>query len=325
MDYQETGAKRTRTWKGYLYLTFAGLVTGAANVIPGVSGGTMAFIMGIYEELLEAIKAFDLKLVRLLLRGRFREALEHVPWRFLLPLGTGLVLAIFLLAGLISWLMTEHTVLLYAFFCGLILASIVSVAAEVRWSPGAVFSLIIGTVIAWILVGMVPQEMPHTPLIMFLSGIVAIIAMILPGISGSFLLLIMGQYHYVLEGIKTFNVVALLPLALGIVAGLIGFVRFLSWLLHNYRQAAITLLTGFMVGSMRKIWPFKITLETIIGRDGEIVPIREQNVLPNFAEPIFWWALALALLGFVLICAMDHMQTRNNPSVRLLQRIWRRK
>lgn len=320
MTQMEAEQKRARTWKNYAYLVFAGMVTGAANVIPGVSGGTMAFIMGIYEELLDAIKTFDLRLAQLLLRGRFRAALAHVPWRFLLPLGAGLTLAVFLLAGLISWLLTDHTVLLYAFFSGLIAASIVSISVEARWTPGALAALLAGTAIAWFLVGMVPREMPHTPLILFLSGVVAIIAMILPGISGSFLLLIMGQYHCVLEGIKTMNLTVLLPVAAGIVVGMLGFVRFLSWLLLHYRQTAITLLTGFMLGSMRKIWPFKQVLETMVDRHGQTVPIRELNVLPDLTEPIFWWALALAILGFFLICALDHAQTRRNPFVRLILR-----
>ena len=323
MSQLEPERKRARTWKNYAYLVFAGLVTGAANVIPGVSGGTMAFIMGIYEELLDAIKTFDLRLAQLLLRGRFRAALDHVPWRFLLPLGAGLALAIFALAGLISWLLTYQTVLLYAFFFGLILASIVSISVELRWGVGTLAALLLGTVLAWILIGMVPREMPHTPLILFASGVVAVIAMILPGISGSFILLIMGQYNYVLEQIKTLDILGLLPVAAGIAAGIIGFVRFLSWLLRHYHQATIALLTGFMLGSLRKIWPFKEVLETIVDRHGQAVPIREINVMPDFTGAVFWEALALCLLGFLLISALDHAQTRKNPFVRLCARIGR--
>lgn len=323
MNQADTGRQRKRTWKDYAYLVFTGMVTGAANIIPGVSGGTMAFIMGIYEELLNAIKTFNLGLAQLLLRGRFRAALDHVPWRFLLPLGAGLALAVFALAGLISWLLTNQTVLLYAFFFGLILASIVSISVEARWGVGTILSLLLGTILAWVLVGMVPQQMPHTPLILFASGVVAVIAMILPGISGSFILLIMGQYNYVLEQIKTLDILGLLPVAAGIAAGIVGFVRCLSWLLRRYHQATIALLTGFMLGSLRKIWPFKEVLETIVDRHGQTVPIRELNVMPDFAGAVFWEALALCLLGFVLISALDHAQTRRNPFVRLCARIGR--
>ncbi|MCA1808955.1 MAG: DUF368 domain-containing protein [Lentisphaerae bacterium] len=288
------------------------------------AGGTMAFIMGVYEELLEAIRSFNLQLVQLVLRGRIRAAFEHVPWRFLLPLGIGLLGALFTLAGVISWLLTNQPVLLYAFFFGLVAASIVSVSVHVRWNLSMLVALLAGAVVAWLIIGLVPHQMPHTPLYLFGSGAVAIMAMILPGISGSFILLILGQYAYVLEQVKNFNLPALVPLVAGIVVGLLAFVRILSWLLRHYHQVTVTLLVGFMLGSLRKIWPFKETLETMVNRHGELVPIREANVLPPW-DATLWMALGLALAGFVLITLLDHLQTRANPMVLFFARLMRRK
>ncbi len=321
MSLWQAKPRPRRTVKDYAYLVFAGIVTGAANVIPGVSGGTMAFIMGIYEEILESIQAFNWQLAHLILRGRFKEALRHIPWNFLAPLGVGLVLAVFALAGLISWLMDNQSTLVYAFFFGLIVASIISVSGEVKWGVGTLTALLLGTLLAWVLVGLTPRDMPHTFLVVFICGVIAVIAMILPGISGSFLLLILGQYNHVLNLIKTVDILGLLPLALGIGAGLIGFVRFLNWLLKNYHQATVTLLLGFMLGSLRKIWPYKEVLETTTNRHGKLVSLREVNIMPSdmsFAS--FWLPLILAVLGFCLICVLDHLQSGQNPFIRLFVR-----
>lgn len=312
---------RKRNWKENAYLIFTGMVTGAANIIPGVSGGTMAFIMGIYEELLEAVKSFNLHLLQLVLRGRLKAAWDYLPMGFLIPLGIGLGVSIFALAGIISWLLVHHTVLLYAFFFGLILASILTISTQVRWRVATLIALALGAAIAWILIGMVPRQMPHTPLILFISGMVAIIAMILPGISGSFIILIMGQYDYVINLVKSFEISGLLILGAGIVAGMLAFVRVLSWLLRHYHQATIALLTGFMLGSLRKIWPFKETLEAMLDRHGNIVPIRERNIMPDFSSGIFWATLGLCLLGFVLINLLDHVQTGENPFIRGVVRL----
>jgi putative membrane protein len=315
---------RPRTPSRYLRLFGTGVAMGSADVIPGVSGGTMAFILGIYEELLNAIKSFNLEVIKLVLQLRIKEALDRVPWRFLLALGAGILTAIFSLAQALSWTLEHQPVLLFAFFFGLILASILSIGAKLRWSLSTLVALGIGTVVAYMLVGLVPLDMPHDPLTLFLSGMVAIMAMILPGISGAFILLILGQYEFVLRAVTTFDIVTILSVALGAVVGLMGFARVLSWMLRHYEQVTVAVLVGFMAGSLRRIWPWKITLETMVDRHGDEIPIRVVNVLPDVTSGQFWVALALCVFGFVLISVLDHLQSRANPFVLLLGRSSRR-
>ncbi len=310
---------RIRSTKDYVYLVFTGLTMGAADVVPGVSGGTMAFIMGVYQELIDAIKSVDREVVMLLLRFRLKDVLERVPWRFLLALGGGILTAIFTLAGVISWLLDHHPVLLYAFFFGLVLASIVAIAAHIRWSGGAVATLLAGTVLAYWIVGLVPVQMSNAPLVIFLSASVAIVAMILPGISGSFILLILGQYAYVLNAVKSFDIITLLPFVAGIVVGITSFARVLSWLLHKYHQMTLTLLVGFMIGSLRKIWPFKETLETMVDRHGDVVPILQRNVLPDAGSSQMWFAFGLAIAGFLAIRFLDRLRGEASPFVQMTE------
>lgn len=180
-----------------------------------------------------------------------------------------------------------------------------------------VITLLIGSIGAYLIVGLVPLDMPNDPLTLFLSGAVAICAMILPGISGSFILLILGQYAYILNAVKDFNLGGLIPALCGMVVGIMTFSRILSWLLKHFHQVTVTLLVGFMVGSLRKIWPFKEVLETMVDRHGDVVPIVERNVWPDVTQPIVWVSVGLALVGFLLISALDHMQSRANPFIRL--------
>ncbi|MBP1467808.1 DUF368 domain-containing protein [Candidatus Chloroploca sp. M-50] len=301
-----------------LRLFLTGFAMGIADLIPGVSGGTMAFILGIYEQLLDAIKSFNVRLLQLLGQRQWREAFGQIPWMFLIPLGLGIGVAIISMARTMRFLLENYPVYLFAFFFGLILASIIAVGATVRWTPTSLVALVVGTVAAFLIVGLVPLNMPNDPLTLFLSGIVAIMAMILPGISGSFILLILGQYTYVLNAISEFNLLAIIPLGLGAVVGLLGFARVLSWLLNHYHGVTVAVLVGFMIGSLRKIWPWKEILETTLDRHGEIVPLRERNILPDFAGPEFWIALLLAMIGFFLLSFIDHLQTGSNPIFRRL-------
>ena len=291
-----------RGLKRYLYTAVAGLTMGAADVVPGVSGGTMAFIMGIYEELVDALKAFNWRLLLLLVRLRLGEAVAAIPWRFLVVLGAGIATSLLVLAGPIGWLLDHRPVPLFAFFLGLVLASILTVAARLRWSVTAVLCLLLGAGIAWWLVGLVPTVMPHDAVALFLSGAAAITAMILPGISGSFILLVLGQYEFVIDAVRDRDFLAILPLAAGAVCGILPFVRVLSWLLRRHRQITIALLIGFMAGSLRKIWPFKA------GPPGQGGPptLHQINVLPEF-DGTFWLALGLCVLGFLLVLGLNRM------------------
>jgi putative membrane protein len=188
----------------------------------------------------------------------------------------------------------------------------------VRWTATTLAALGVGAVVAFLIVGLVPMEMSHDPLTLFLSGMVAITAMILPGISGSFILLILGQYSFVIEAVKELNIIALLPLAAGCVVGIMGFSRILSWLLKHYGQITVAALVGFMVGSLRKIWPWKETVEWMRDRHNELVPKVQVNILPDVTSGEFWIAIGLAVVGFVLVCMIDHWQSQSNPILRLV-------
>jgi putative membrane protein len=304
-----------RTKADYVRLFFVGIAMGSADVVPGVSGGTMAFILGIYEELLNAIRSFNVAWLRLLFQGKLKAALEYVPWQFLLVLLLGIGTAFFSLAQVIGWALEHQTEYLFAFFFGLILASIIAVGALVRWSGRTIAAFLVGTLVAYVIVGLVPVEMSHDPLTLFLSGMVAIMAMILPGISGSFLLLILGQYEFVIDSVKHFALLPLLPLALGCVVGIIGFSRVLSWLLRRYEQITTAVLVGFMAGSLRRIWPWKAEASAT-GEHADLVS--GANVLPDVTTGAFWLALLLCLIGFVLVCVLDHLHSGSNPLFQLI-------
>ena len=304
-------SRPARGLKHYLYVAFSGLTMGAADVVPGVSGGTMAFITGIYEELVDALKTFNWRLLLMLVRLRFREAVAAVPWRFLAVLGAGIATAVLVLAGPVGWLLDHHPVPLFAFFLGLVLASIVTVTARLRWSVGAMLCVLLGTAAAWWLVGLVPRDMPHDVVTLFLSGAAAITAMMLPGISGSFILLILGQYEYAIDAVRDRDFLAILPLVKGAVCGILPFVRILSWLLRRHHQVTIALLIGFMAGSLRKIWPFK----AVVPVHGEPSMLREVNVLPDLGGA-FWLALGLCVLGFLLVLGLNRLAGHGTPAGR---------
>ncbi len=307
-----------RTLRQYVRLYLTGFAMGVADLIPGVSGGTMAFVLGIYSDLLRAIKSFNLELLQKLLRGDFKAVQAHVPWPFLGAVLFGLVSAVLLLARVMSWLLEHQPVYLFAFFFGLILASIIAIGYHLEHSPKTWAMMALGTLIGFGVVNLIPVDMPNDPLTLFLSGSVAIMAMILPGISGSFILLILGQYDYVLNGIKNLNLLAILPVMLGAAVGLLGFVRLLTWLLDRFYQVTVAVLVGFMAGSLWKIWPWKVVLETRIDRHGDVVPLVEANVLPNFASLEFVLALSLVVVGFILFSYLDHLASQNNPLFLLL-------
>jgi putative membrane protein len=283
---------------------------GAADVVPGVSGGTMAFILGVYDELLASIRAFNPGLLKLVFRGRFLAAFDHVNGRFLVALLAGLGSAILSLAHGITWLLDHHPDLLFAFFFGLVLASILTIGAHVQWTSARALACAVGAYAAYRIVRLVPLDMPNNPLTLFWAAAVAIMAMILPGISGSFILFILGQYRFVMEAVKRFDVLTLLPFVAGVATGLLAFSHVLGWLLRVHRQLTITLLTGFMIGSLWKIWPFRRVLETATKPDGEVIPVREAVILPEFSTGSTWAALGLCVLGFLLVLGLERLANR---------------
>jgi putative membrane protein len=299
--------KKNRSLFDYLILSAKGFCMGASDVIPGVSGGTMAFILGIYEELINAIKSFDLKAFQLLMTLKFRALLDHVSWKFLLSLGIGILAAIFSLAKVLSWLLHNQPVLIWSFFFGLILASVVSVSRRIQaWRVPVWLSLFGGTTGAYLLVGFVPVSTPNDPWFLFLSGAIAICAMILPGISGSFILVLLGKYMYVLEAVNNRDFLILFLVASGACVGIVAFSRLLGWLLNNYHDLMVALLTGLMLGSLRKIWPWKETIESrIVGE--KVIPIVQSNVLPEGFGGEVVSALCLVVMGLLAVLLLDRM------------------
>lgn len=250
---------------------------GAANVIPGVSGGTIAFITGIYERLISALKNFDVATVKLLLKGRFKEALAKVDFFFLFALGVGSMVSIVSLAKVLSWGFEQHPVLVWAFFFGLIAASIPLVGKMVKsWSPRVIALGVVGCALAVSLVFLTPAQENTNPLYLALCGVVAICSMIIPGLSGSFVLVLMGNYKLIMldsvSALSSFEfgeaLPVLIPVGIGAVVGLIVLSRVLNWLFKHYHNEAVSLITGFILGSLAIIWPWK-----------EEIPKRDENGL----------------------------------------------
>ena len=281
---------------------------GASDVVPGVSGGTMAFILGIYEELINAIKSFDLKALTFLATLKIRSLLDHVTWKFLLAVGIGVFTAIFTLARILSWLLQNRPVLIWSFFFGLILASVVSVSRRIEsWKAPVLCSLFGGIVGAYFLVGLVPVSTPNAPWFLFLCGAVAICAMILPGISGSFILLLLGKYQYVLEAVNQREFVILFIVAAGASVGIMAFSRLLGWLLNNYHDLIVAALTGLMVGSLRKVWPWKETIESLTDAHGKLIPIVQTNILPAEWTGEVFVGICLAVTGLLAVALLDRV------------------
>jgi putative membrane protein len=299
-----------RNLKDYLMIGAKGIAMGAADVVPGVSGGTIAFISGIYEELLETISKVNLDALKVLMKDGIKAAWNHINGNFIAALLSGIAISIISLAKLITYLMEFHTIILWSFFFGLILSSIYLVGKKIKqWNVQKVISLIIGSAIAFYITILPPMSSPDALWFIFLSGAIAICAMILPGISGSFILLLLGSYEYVLTSLKDVKITIIAVFAAGCVTGLLSFSRFLNWMFKKHHDLTVALLTGFLVGSLNKIWPWKKVLQTRINSHGKEVPYIEENVLPQHydGESQLIMAVIMLLVGFSLILAIEKM------------------
>ena len=300
-----------RSFHDYLVLATKGFCMGASDVVPGVSGGTMAFILGIYDELIDSIRSFDLMSLQFLVTLRLRPLLDRISWQFLLAVGVGILTAIFTLAKALEWLLQNRPVLIWSFFLGLIIASVVSVSRRVEtWRIFTWLSLMGGTIGTYFLVGLVPVTTPNDPWFLLLSGAIAICAMILPGISGSFILVLLGKYHYVLGAVNQRDFYVLFLVAAGACVGIVAFSRLLGWLLRNYHDLMVALLTGLMLGSLRKVWPWKETLESLVDIHGDVVPIVQSNILPRQWDGEFLVAFSLIVAGLLTVLTLDRMGKR---------------
>jgi putative membrane protein len=295
-----------------------GFCMGAADIIPGVSGGTIAFITGIYTQLVDAIRSFDLDFVRRLVSLDPAGALASVHLRFLACLLFGILTAVVGMARFMNYLLHVHPIETWSLFFGLIAASIYVVGREIKPLDAANLGMVaLGALGSFLLVGMIPVTTPESLPFIFLCGAIAICAMILPGISGAFLLLMLGKYEYVTRTIKNpfvlDNLMVIAVFACGAAAGIIVFSRVLHYLLHRWHAATMSVLTGFMIGALRKVWPWKDVLETVVIRD-KVHVLREQNVLPGGFGGGFFLAVGLALAGAAVVLLLDRM-SRNDKSV----------
>jgi putative membrane protein len=302
---------KNRSFPDYIVLGVKGFCMGASDVVPGVSGGTMAFILGIYEELIDAIKSFDLKSLQFLVTMKLRPLVDRISWQFLLAVGIGIFAAIFTLSGLLSWLLQNRPVFIWSFFLGLILASVLSVSRRVEaWRILTWLCLVGGTLGSYFLVGLVPVATPNDYWFLFLCGAVAICAMILPGISGSYILVLLGKYQYVLDAVNHRDFLVLGLVAAGACVGIIAFSRILGWLLKNYHDLMVATLTGLMIGSLRKIWPWKETLESVVDSHGQMVPLVQSNILPGQWNGEVLVALSLMVAGLLAVLFLDRLGNR---------------
>jgi putative membrane protein len=298
----------------YLLISLKGMAMGAADVVPGVSGGTIAFISGIYEELVESIKSINLQAIRILFARGIPSFWRHVNGTFLFSLVAGILFSVISLARLLEYLLVHHPVFIWSFFFGLVIASAIYVARTIsRWNYKPVGSLITGTALAFVITSVSPAQTSEAYWFIFLSGALAICAMILPGISGSFILLLLGKYQFILNAVNELKLDIIAVLGTGAVLGIISFSNLLAWLLKKYHDLTIAMLSGFMIGSLNKIWPWKITIETFTGSHGELRPLVQKNVLPwNFAaqggdDPQVLWAVLIAFCGFGIIMFFENL------------------
>ncbi|MFD2826170.1 DUF368 domain-containing protein [Leeuwenhoekiella polynyae] len=311
-----------RSLANYALVTLKGLAMGAADVVPGVSGGTIAFIAGIYEELIATIDKLDIALFKVWKKDGFSTMIESYNLKFLGALFLGIGLSILSLAKLITFLLDEHPLLLWGFFFGLIIASIVYVGGQIKsWNFGVVLAGFIGIVISYFITIAEPLSTGASYWFIFLSGFVAIIAMILPGISGSFILLLLGSYSIVLGTVRNFvdallafdfsalknAAIKLLLFMLGCVVGLKVFSKVLTYLFKNYQNLTLALLTGFMIGALNKVWPWKEVLSFRTNSEGHQVPLLEKSILPQNYEgdPKIILVIVLAVIGFLTIFLLE--------------------
>ena len=290
---------------------------GAADVVPGVSGGTIAFITGIYDTLLESIRRVNPSLLSKWRKEGFSAVWTHVNGTFLVSLLSGILTAILTLAKAVSYALTEHPVVIWAFFFGLIVASAIHMIKQVeRWALGASALAIGGAIFAYGITVASPITLEFSMLTVFIAGSIAICAMILPGISGSFILLLLGMYAPVLDAVKSLNLPILALFALGCLVGILSFSHVLSWLLNNYRSLTIAFLTGLLIGALGKVWPWKEAISFRINSSGEKVPLVEKVLSPSAFEAAtgqpsqLMIAVVMMIVGFGIVIGLEKVSEK---------------
>ncbi len=311
----------------YLLITAKGLAMGAADVVPGVSGGTIAFISGIYEELIETIHKLDFKIFKVWKKDGLKTAWNQYNLSFLTALFLGVAISVLSLAKVITWLLENKPIFVWSFFFGLVVASILYVGKQItKWDIKTIVAIIIAAGIAYYITLAKPIGSPESIWFLFFAGFIAIIAMILPGISGAFILLLLGAYKPVIGAIDELSTglstmdwsilsQALLKIGvfmLGAIVGLKAFSSVLNWLFKNHKNLILATLTGFMIGALNKIWPWKEVLEYRISHDGDKVPFLEKSILPNSyeGEPMVLIAVLFMVIGFLTIFLLEKIANK---------------
>ena len=305
----------SRTIKDFVVIGLKGMAMGAADVVPGVSGGTIAFISGIYEELLTSISNINFGLFKTLKSEGIKVAWKQVNGSFLLSLFIGVFVSIISLAKAIKWMLENEPILLWSFFFGLVLASVIYIAKQItKWNILTFVVLILGAGLAYYITTLNPLvSESSSPLFLFLAAALAICAMILPGISGAFILVLLGAYKPVLAAVNNRDFTTVAIVGAGAIAGLLTFSRILKWLFANYKNYTLAVLTGFIIGSLNKIWPWKETLTWRTNSHGIKVPFNQQSVSPfHFEDNQLLYASLLAVVGFGLILLLEKLAVKND-------------
>ncbi len=305
-----------RKFSQYLIISLKGIAMGAADVVPGVSGGTIAFISGIYEELLASISSINITNLKLLKNQGVKAAWKAINGNFFVALLSGIFISIISLAKLISWLLENKPILVWSFFFGLVLASILFVGKQLtKWNATTVILLIIGAFVAYYITTLQPAISESSSLLFyFFAGALAICAMILPGISGSFILVLLGAYKPVLDAIHNRDIKLLGVVAFGAVVGILSFSKVLRWLFDHHKNYTLAVLTGFILGSLNKIWPWKETLTWRVNSHGVKIPFNEQSVSPFSYEgdAQLMTAIILLITGFLVIILLEKLANTSN-------------
>lgn len=313
-----------RSLKEYAFIFTKGIAMGAADVVPGVSGGTIAFISGIYQELIQTISNLNFGAFGVWKNKGFKTMWKHINGSFLLALFTGIFFSILSLAKVIKWLLENEAIILWSFFFGLVIASIFLIGKSIsKWSAPVILFLILGTVISYFITILEPTSSPDSFYFLFLCGFIAIIAMILPGVSGAFILVLLGAYstaintvNLFLESVYELNfekfteaAIKFFSLVLGAVLGIKVFSKILNWMFNNHKNVTLAVLTGFMIGSLNKIWPWKETLTWFTNSHGEKEPLLQKNISPMVyqGDAKLIWAIILMIIGFLTIYSLERI------------------
>lgn len=295
--------------KKRILLFLKGMAMGASDVVPGVSGGTIAFITGIYERLIHAIKSININNLKLFFTGKFKEFWKNIDGGFLLCVLAGIAVSFLSLAKLITYLIAEYPTFVWAFFFGLILASTIFVGRKVKWNWKSVLAFLIFATVSFMITS--PENAPlaqnDSYWYIFVCGAIAICAMILPGISGSFILVLLGEYMFMLESLTNLDIVVIMIFAAGAIIGILSFSHVLDWLFKHFEAMTLASLTGFMFGSLNKIWPWKETLKTFVNRKGETEPLVQKNILPNQFDSQLAYTILLIVLGLAIIFVIEYI------------------